>query len=198
MLDRGVQFEDNLFLVFFLMLFVACFCYFCVRKPLHEQLDIIQSQKDAIEDELKIQCHMAQQKENMENQMKQEPKKGKGCLGAYHNMTNEINELNQILSETQSYDLNVFPEEVSEDIVRREISISYQTNSYEQAWDILEAIEEGKYCCLIKDMELARGVGIGGETQKDDSVYGRVLVTYFEVSDVEKDHTDSIENLPDH
>ncbi len=186
MINRRIRFQDNLFLAMLLILLAACFGYFCVRKPFCAKLATLQRQQAAIEDELELQRYMAQRKETMEDQMNQEPGKGNGQLGTYQNMTNEINQLGQILSAATSYDLDMLPEEVSEDIVRREIAISCQTDSYGQAWDILKAIEDGEYRCIIEDVELIRKVDEAGETEGGESVFVNVLVTYFEVADGEE------------
>lgn len=171
-----------------LLLLIMVFCYICVKRPLCQELEDIRGQLASVEDRLEIQRHMAERKEIMENLLEQEPEKG-GCqTGTYDNMASEIKELSQVLSAAKAYDMNVFPEELSELIARRDILISYRTDSYKEAWDILESIENTGYFCIVKEVELVTGAGAGegNETGSSESVYGKLLVTYYETLDRER------------
>lgn len=183
MINRKFTFWDNLFLLCFLLLLIIAFCYICVKRPLCQEFEDIRGQLVSAEDRLEIQRHVAERKEIMENLLKQELEKG-GCQpGAYDNMASEIKELSQVLSAAKAYDINVFPEELSDLIARRDILISYRTDSYGEARDILESIENTGYFCIVKEVELVTGAG--NETGSSESVYGKLLVTYYETLDRE-------------
>ena len=178
--------REDLFLLILSLLLVAGLLWVFVRRPVYAQLQTIRTRQAAAEDELEIQRYMAQRKESMKSQMENEPRKKKGQLGSYNNLPREIEQLSQILAAAGSYDLTFSEEEMAEDMVYRDIFISYEAASYEQAQAIIEEIENGAYCCLIKDVELTRGTDSEDGAEGREMVYGNLQVTYYETVDVEK------------
>ncbi|MCI9360416.1 MAG: hypothetical protein HFG65_05535 [Hungatella sp.] len=176
MISRKFTFQDNFLLAAAFTLLVAIVCYIFVGKPLFAKIEDARREQSAVEDELEIQKHMAERKDSMNLQMEQKPQKGKGELGAYNNLTCEMKELGEILAEAKSYEFHFSQEEFSGNIVRRDILVSFQTDSYEQAREILEAVENGKYRCLVKAIDL---------TKEQEIVYGNLLVTYYETAEEE-------------
>lgn len=187
MISRKFTFQDNLLLAAAFVLLVAMFCYIFVGKPLYAEIEDARREQSAMEDELEIQKHMAERKDSMNLQMEQKPQKGKGELGAYNNLTCEMEELGQILAGAKAYEFHFSQEEFSGNIVRRDILVSYQTDSYEQAREILEAVENGKYCCLVKEVDLTKGTEKREETDGQEIIYGNLLVTYYEMAEEYED-----------
>lgn len=173
MINRRFTFQDNLFLAVVTMLLIAGFCYLFAGKPLYGRIREVRREMAEVEDELEIQRYMAKRKENMIREMEEEAEKGNGKPASYGNLIGEMDELGVILSEARAYDISISREEVSGDTVRREIAVSYQADSYRQARKILEAIENGTYCCLVKDADFVRKTESG-------IIYGSLLVTYYE------------------
>ena len=158
--------REDLFLLILSLLLVAGLLWVFVRRPVYAQLQTIRTRQAAAEDEL--------------------PRKKKGQLGSYNNLPREIEQLSRILAAAGSYDLTFSEEEMAEDMVYRDIFISYEAASYEQAQAIIEEIENGAYCCLIKDVELTRGTDSEDGAEGREMVYGNLQVTYYETVDVEK------------
>lgn len=187
MIGRKFTFQDNLLLAAAFVLLVAMFCYIFVGKPLYAEIEDAGQEQLAVEDELEIQKHMAERKDSMNLQMEQKPQKGKGELGAYNNLTCEMKELGQILAGAKAYEFHFSQEEFSGNIVRRDILVSFQTDSYEQAREILEAVENGKYSCLVKEVDLAKGAEKREETEGQEIIYGNLLITYYEMAEEYED-----------
>lgn len=187
MISRKFTFQDNLLLAAAFVLLVAMFCYIFAGKPLYAEIEDARREQSAVEDELEIQKHMAERKDSMNLQMEQKPQKGKGELGAYNNLTCEMKELGQILAGAKAYEFHFSQEEFSGNIVRRDILVSYQTDSYEQAREILEAVENGKYSCLVKEVDLTKGTEKKEGTDGQEIIYGNLLVTYYETAEEYED-----------
>jgi len=179
-MNRNFTLRENLLLRFFVATLLFGAYYYVILKPLYLDIDREEQKRIAVEDELEIQRYMSGKKEAMLAQLDSGLEYGNGELGVYNNLSNEIKELDKILAGTQSYNLSFSQAEVTDNIVRRNIFISYETRTYNQACDILEAIENSRYQCLIKDVRLSVENGGTSEFVGAESVRGNVMVTFYE------------------
>ena len=95
-------------------------------------------------------------------------------LAAYDNLQPVMMELYAILDGAEDYSLSFGTVDTSESIVRRSISLSFTSRSYEAARDILEQLSGSAYRCLLDSVSISVGQGAEGNV----SVDGAVL--YFE------------------
>ena len=92
-------------------------------------------------------------------------------LPQYDNSGNVMSSLSAILSQASQYNISFGGVTESEGIVRRNITLSFSTDSYEASKAILSNIYNGDYRCLIKDLHIAQGSGVCSVN---------VQITYFE------------------
>jgi hypothetical protein len=73
---------------------------------------------------------------------------------SYDNMKNEINALNDILSDAVTFDLSFEQPVASGNVARRQINVSFTANDYTSAKAIIQALHDCKYRCLITDLSI--------------------------------------------
>ena len=89
-------------------------------------------------------------------------------LADYDNLQPVMLELNTVLSETEDYSLSFGTVDTSRTIVRRSISLSFTSGSYEAARATLRQLCGSAYRCLLDSVDLS----IGGENGGRVSVNG--------------------------
>lgn len=95
-------------------------------------------------------------------------------LADYDNLQPVMLELNTVLSETEDYSLSFGTVDTSRTIVRRSISLSFTSGSYEAARATLRQLCGSAYRCLLDSVDLS----ISGENGGSVSVNGVLL--FFE------------------
>lgn len=80
-------------------------------------------------------------------------------LPAYDNSNNVMSNLNTILQSANKYNINFAGTSETDGIVRRNISLSFETSSYSEAKNILLQIYNGEYRCLLKDIYVSQSGG---------------------------------------
>ena len=96
------------------------------------------------------------------------------AIADYDNLQPVMFELHTILSGAEDYSLSFGMVDTSQSIVRRSISLSFTSRSYESARDILEQLCGSAYRCLLDSVSIS----VGQSREGNVSVDGAVL--YFE------------------
>lgn len=96
------------------------------------------------------------------------------AIADYDNLQPVMFELHTILSGAEDYSLSFGTVDTSQSIVRRSISLSFTSRSYESAREILEQLCGSAYRCLLDSVSIS----VGQSTEGNVSVDGAVL--YFE------------------
>lgn len=184
MLNRKFTMRENIFLVALAVLFLGLFYYLAVAKPVFAETARCVAEQGSIEEELSVELMMAAKKKQMLEAMEKTPSTAKGDIYAYNNLKNEMTELYGILSGTVSYNIGFSEARALGTIVRRDISVSFQTDSYAGAEAVLEQMENSRYRSMIKDVELSSGTGRGQSAgmSKADTVNVSVVITFYETT----------------
>lgn len=175
MLNRKFTEKENRMLLVCICLMLAAFYYLLAAKPIQAQISRNQQEQTALEDELAIEVYKAEKKTQMLERMGQESEKSRGMLCPYNNLKAEMQELEQILAASDTYEIQISPVTFSGSIVQREVLVSFQTDTYDKACEIVSAVEYGSFRCLIKEVHLSAEDGEEGQ-----KVSVNVLVTYYE------------------
>lgn len=80
-------------------------------------------------------------------------------ISDYDNLKPVMFELNSILSGTQDYTLTFGTVDTTESIVRREISMVFNTMDYESAKTVLQRLHDSSYRCMLDDIHISIGDG---------------------------------------
>lgn len=114
---------------------------------------------------------------NMKEGLEQQNADPTGLIADYNNLQNEIQELNRILGQANTYTLDFEDPTIDKDIVRRNIEIEYWTGSYETAKSIMQQLEENQYKCLLRDVEMT--AADSGLFSSNEIVTG-MRITFYE------------------
>lgn len=85
-----------------------------------------------------------------------------------------MNQLSELLEDTEQYDVSFSSVEEQDNTVRREVSLSFTCSSYEDAKNILSSISNSEYRCILKDLYINR------EDDEEANYRVNVDVVYFE------------------
>ena len=96
------------------------------------------------------------------------------AIANYDNLQPVMFELHTILSGAEDYSLSFGTVDTSQSIVRRSISLSFTSRSYESAREILEQLCGSAYRCLLDSVSIS----VGQSREGNVSVDGALL--YFE------------------
>lgn len=92
----------------------------------------------------------------------------------YDNLQPVMFELNSILASTEDYSLSFSTVDASQSIVRRSISMSFTTGSYEAAKAVLQQLHDSAFRCMLDSVN----VSIGQSNESAVSVSGNIV--FFE------------------
>ncbi|MGN8738492.1 hypothetical protein [Bilifractor sp. HCP3S3_D3] len=132
--------------------------------------------------DLDSQITLEQKRAAMISQMKQDIANGtvaySGEVATYNNLSNEMTELNNIFSGTSVYNFDFAEPEATDNTVRRNINITFTSNSYAEAEKIISSLYSCRYRCLISDLDIAAGSDSG--VLQSGPVSVSMKVTFFE------------------
>ena len=105
-----------------------------------------------------------------------------GDLSVYNNQYKEIVEMDEIFDE-DGYDVSVSWSKPTLDktIVRRDVNIKFNAQSYHNFKNILRKMSEMKYRCLVRDLTVADGISKNsGGIKNTGKLTSSINVTFFE------------------
>lgn len=95
-------------------------------------------------------------------------------IADYDNLQPVMFELNSILASTMDYSLSFSTVDASQTIVRRSISMTFTTPTYESAKAVLQKLHDSAYRCMLDGISISIGQGNEGSV----SVSGNIV--FFE------------------
>lgn len=97
-------------------------------------------------------------------------------LADYDNLQPVMVELNTILKDTQNYSLNFATVSTADRLVRRQISVSFTCDSYREARDVLQALHDSSYRCMLNNVSIT----LGNTYNSSTSVNGTIVFFEFQ------------------
>lgn len=193
MLNRKFTERENLLLLLFTAMLLAVGYYYFVAKPVRSSIEACRMEQAALDDELSLQIMKAAKKKKMLDDMEGNPPKTQGEIVPYNNLKQEMNELYDILTDASSYSLSFSEAVATGNIVRRNINISFQTETYEKASSILEQMKNSRFRSLIRDVSLVTGTGRNSTRglSQAELVSASVRITYYETT-IGAENTDGL------
>lgn len=165
--------EKILLLILVLMALIAVY-YYTFYLPTTEKITYYENEAILVDDQI-IMAEAQIMKLNMMEKELADIKSGDMTnikeLPPYDNSRNVMNSLSLILANATQYDVSFSGVSEEDGIVRRDITLNYNCNSYDSAKNILSQIYNGDYRCLMKDLHI---------TQSSGTWNVNVQITYFE------------------
>lgn len=147
--------EKIIILILSLVLIVALY-YFVVDRPVRNAVTNTVSERE----DLEVQLTALNQKVSSLQQMQSEMDSysgdsASGKMGSYNNSKAELDELNELLKNTESYDISFDAVTRSGNLVRRSFSLTFTASDYAQAEELITNLCEGEWRCLVSDISMA-------------------------------------------
>lgn len=174
-MSRRFTRQEKILLLVCALMFLGIFYYQVIWKSTSQTIENYNIQ--ILEDELLLAQTKAIKMVEMENYIEQNKEQNRGIVADYNNLQNEITELNEILAEASTYQLDFEDATTDGSIVRRNINITFQTGDYSAAKRIIQALKDSRYKCLVREINLS--VKEGG-LQTADLVNVNLKATFYE------------------
>lgn len=152
-MSRKFTAREKIFLLVCSFMFLSIFYYQVVWKSTSKTMESYNT--ITLEDELLAIQTKAQRMLQMEKTIEEHSGQVKGLVADYNNLENEIIELNKVLKEARSYQLDFEDPTTDGSIVRRNINITFQAKSYEAGKKIIQSLQDFRYKCLLRDINIS-------------------------------------------
>lgn len=175
-MNRSFTTREKLLLAVLAALVVACVYFLLVLQPALSSVATADERVSTIQSEIAVQEAMASQKAAMEAEIAAAKAAGKqeSILPAFDNSKAEVRELDSMLSQAKSYDISFAQPDTSTNPVRRSVSISFTTSSYDDAYSTLKKLVGCRFSCLVTDISVTAG------TSAEGGVRATATVVFFE------------------
>ena len=160
------------------VLVLFCIYYMGFFVPVSDRIEASNNENLALEEQIVLADAKVDQMKQMESELEAILSGEMGEvkeLPAYDNGYNVMNELSNILSVTNQYNISFSGAVLEGGIARRNLSLDYQCDRYQSAKEVLTKIYESDYRCMFKDLYLNRSGNMGME-----QYHVAVDITYFE------------------
>ena len=152
MLSRKFTAREAVVILVLVAAILGYFYYYVVYQYFEDQkaqYDVAQVQDDIDYEQLKV-ARLQKMKEELENEGPSD-----SILGVYNNQSEELNALAAIL-ENKATDISMSWSDPQLDgkIVRRDVTISFNTGSFADAGDIIKQIADCEYTLVIVDLSM--------------------------------------------
>ena len=182
MMNRKFTAREAWLLLLLSVMLLALFYYLALYRPVNLEVERCAALQVPVEEDLELQMMKATRKKKMVDELENAPEKQQGELLPYNNIKNEITDLYEALSPAATYNLSFSEAVASGNIVRRDISISFQTENYQKVRAILEQMHSSPYRCILKDLSISvnKSRGEAGGMSAAELINVNVNITFYE------------------
>lgn len=179
-LNRSFSTREKVLILVLVVLLVAACYYFLVVKNVADTKAENDLQLQEIQQQIELQTALATARTRMESELSELGDVEKlPVVATYDNIRNELDELNALLAGVSTYDVKFSQPELTGELVRRPVTITYTVPSYDAALNIVQSLQNGSYRCDIDDFALTGKMLADGSIE---SVNATLDVTYFETT----------------
>lgn len=153
--------RERVLLVVLVILVVFCAYYFLFYTPVSSTFASVNQQNDTLDTQIATAEAKIVRMDEMQAELEKMKASGLSLkeLPAYDNRSNVMNSLATILEDVWQYSVSFSTVNEASGTVRRNISLSYNCDSREAAYEILQRISDGPYPCLIKNCTVSGNTG---------------------------------------
>lgn len=182
-LKREFTFREKILILVAAVLALGLIYYNFVYKYFQNQIALYSTA--SLEDELMVEQNKAMRISQMQQIIEESKGKVKGDLSVYNNQSAEIIEMGKIFDEDgDNVSISWSDPVLTGTIIRRDVNISFHTDSYQKFKNVLKKMSEMQYRCLIGNVTVSdgRNGNVEGIAASDD-INASISVTFFETSE---------------
>ncbi|MGY3724843.1 hypothetical protein SAMN05421767_1159 [Granulicatella balaenopterae] len=150
---QKLEAKEKAIIIIAVVMLVFSIYYFACYKPCHNMIDRYQT--DELMQELTFEQMRRDQNKNMEREIKDNQEAGLGQVYPYNHLQAEVDALNQIMTQTTSFDISFSDAVQTGDAIKRPVALSFTTEDYATAKRIIHQLYTGDNRCLINDISIA-------------------------------------------
>ena len=179
MLKRGLTLREKILLLVCILIGLGIFYYQVIYKSFQnsmEAYDISNIQNQTVI----LQAQVARKK-TMQQYLVDHKDDTYGELAMYNNLSKEIGELARIFEGIDNLSISWSDPTLLNKTVRRNANVSFSVVGYQRVVDLVKAIKNCKYRCLISDLSIS--TNRDRVLDDDSTVSVRIVITFFEMVD---------------
>ncbi len=172
-LSREFTRTEKILIIFLSVLLMALMYYRFLYRPVKQEIEQCNAQRDAMRMELtQVQNRLSQLK-RMREELDRLGRIGyTSRMPSYNSSEIEISFLNDVLANADQFSISFSNVTRNNDQIRRNFSLRFTTSSYRDAEEILTELTTGENRCLLGDMRLS--------SSTDGAASVNVTATFFE------------------
>ena len=159
-MSRDFTLKEKILLGILTVILLGAVYYLAVDQPVRSALSEAASEQENLNTELLVLQQKAATLSRMKNEL--ETIQGNatyGQMGSYNNAKAELDELNQVLQDADTYDVSFSNVTRDGDLIRRTFSLTFSASDYSKAEDLIKRLCEGQWRCLVSDINIVAQEG---------------------------------------
>ena len=178
-MKRALTSREKGMLLFLVIIVIALGYFKLIFEPVQTEIATLKDNTSQEQTLLSSSLVQLEQMHRMQRAIEEIKQDGETkAIPAYDNSGMLMRELYRILATTNEYSLDFSAQTVQDGyIIRRPISMTFYTDSYEQARGVVDALSGSDNLNQISDLSISENRG-----KNKDQVQTDLLITYFEVA----------------
>ena len=179
MLKRGFTIREKILLLVCILIGLGIFYYEVIYKSFQNSMEAYDLSN--IQNQTVILQGQVARKKTMEQYLEDHKNDTYGELALYNNLSKEISELAAIFNGIDNLSISWSDPTLLNTTVRRNANVSFTVVGYSKVVELVKAINNCKYRCLISDLSISTN----RDRVLDDNstVSVRIVITFFETID---------------
>ena len=179
MLKRGFTIREKILLFVCILIGAGIFYYQVIYKSFQNSMEAYDLSK--IQNQAVILQAQITRKKTMEQYLEDHKDVTYGELALYNNLSKEISELATIFNGIDNLSISWSDPTLLNTTVRRNANVSFSVVGYSKVVELIKAINNCKYRCLISDLSIS--TNRDRVLNEDSTISVRIVITFFETID---------------
>ncbi len=179
MLKRGLTLREKILLLVCILIGLGIFYYQVIYKSFQNSMEAYDISN--IQNQTMILQAQVARKKTMQQYLIDHKDDTYGELAMYNNLSKEISELARIFEGIDNLSISWSDPTLLNKTVRRNANVSFSAVGYQKVVDLVKAIKNCKYRCLISDLSIS--TNRDRVLDDDSTVSVRIVITFFEMVD---------------
>lgn len=176
-MSRDFTVREKIMLLVLTLILLAVGYYLVVDQPIRTAINEAKSQQEELSTEMMLLQTKAASLSRMQSELDSIEQGGSlGKMESYNNSKAELDELNQLLQDANTYDISFSDVTRDGDLIRRSFSLTFSASDYNKAADLVNSLCTGEWRCIVSDLRFVAG----DDNLETGSVNVGVTATFYE------------------
>lgn len=176
-MSRDFTVREKIMLLVLTLILLAVGYYLVVDQPIRTAINEAKSQQEELSTEMMLLQTKAASLSRMQSELDSIEQGGSlGKMGSYNNSKAELDELNQLLQDANTYDISFSDVTRDGELIRRSFSLTFSASDYNKAADLVNSLCTGEWRCIVSDLRFVAG----DDNLETGSVNVGITATFYE------------------